>query len=92
MQVHSLATWRSYHRFKIGVHHLFDPTDSGELQQFAWIDGLPRLVEFQRLKNHIHPDFVAELETISQCFLRAVYLDPDAIEQMLLYACVQAGR
>jgi hypothetical protein len=86
MPVHSL--WFSYIHFEIGAHHLFNPTDSCIFDYPLVIELLTSLIEFQSFQYHVHTDFVAELETVGECFFGTVDFDGYSVDFMFLKSSV----
>ena len=81
----------SQDRLEIGPHHIFDPAYSGVFEEFAEVQSVSRLVEFQRLEDDVYSDLVAEFEAVDQGFFRVVYFDERSIEQVLFDAASYAS-
>src|SRR3990172_4493434 len=72
--------------FQVRAHDFFDPANPSTLKEFAYVERFSSPICLESFQGDIEPDLVAMLETVGDCFFRAVDAEGDSTHLVDLHS------
>lgn len=66
----------------VWLHNFFDPAHFGVAHQRSGVEALATAIELEGFEHHVHTDFTAKFEAVSQGFFWIVDLHSHPIDMM----------